>query len=537
MSIMLVSGQSNTSVDENSFLLATDSIKGDSNAGEFSCSENTKVNNDDCDNDGSSVGKASVFATMMNLSKTCMGTGVLTLPYAAKQGGIILFIVGLFLIGLWNIYSVQRLIHCLELLPNHSNDNEDGSQQTENNIDVEHVEEFTDAATTNNKNCNKTDPILQEQKQRIQQRQNLVSKKMMSQPPDGTSTFGKVAWHALGGNKGLHIFDAMMTIFFIGILVAYMNAIRSFLSDLPIHLWSKKEADHKNDDFYVVLMAIVIGLLSIVPDLGYLSKISAMGLFVLFLTLSIITAYGIIDYPNTASSLSYNWLPENGLSGVSNWFGCVVFGYGVVPLTYNYLESMKHPSQMLNATSSALCGVAISYVTIGIGLYTLYNNIESDVIHELPTQGIIPIITRLSMIVVILASAPLLLVPCAELLEGKLNSYFNDSVRNNENHHFSCGRVFLRLGICFICVAISILVPGFVGVLSFVGCCCVALISFVLPPIFHIRLLLLPSSRQCDNGLPASTQRTIILDIVMLLLGILASLSSSYIVFRQITTS
>jgi len=282
-------------------------------------------------------------------------------------------------------------------------------------------------------------------------------------------------------------------------------------------------------------MTTFIGLFSMVPDLGYLAKISAAGLSILLATILIVAFYGIIDNfdnnnnEDVATTYHYNWLPENGFSGISNWFGCVVFSYGVVPLTYNYRESMKNPTKMVDATLTALCSVAMLYIVIGIGLYYLYDNIQNDILRQLPTSGVIPIVTRVSMIVVVLSSVPLLIVPCAELIEGKIFTTDNKNITTGS----FCQRALLRLGLCFICAAISTFVPNFVNVLSFVGCCCVAMISFVFPPAFHIRLLLSSSKIITSN----TDSKSIALDIAMLVLGILTSVASSYIIFKQITSS
>ena len=114
------------------------------------------------DNDNETHGHATFQETIINLMKTCAGTGTLALPYAARQGGLILNVFGLFCIAGWNIFSVQRLVECLKYLDKSRN------------------------------------------------------------PPAGTSTFGKVAWYAFG-NKGLMALDLMMLILLCGIIVAYVG--------------------------------------------------------------------------------------------------------------------------------------------------------------------------------------------------------------------------------------------------------------------------------------------------------------------------
>jgi proton-coupled amino acid transporter len=401
-------------------------------------------------------GSASVPETIVNMTKTCMGTGCLALPFAAQQGGLLLYIFGALGIALWNAFAAKRLLDCLELLL-----------------------AKTQARTEDE----------QGEKRSLGRR---------SPPPPGTATLGKVAWYAMGPT-GLKSLDVMTVILLLGIIVAYQDAIRSFLQDTPCTTHS--------DIVDAILIALMMAPLSIVPDVGYLSRISATGLGVLGFSFLVIAGYGIAQYDGTLPS-SLHWFPQDGLTGASHWFGCTVFGFGVVPLTFNFRESMAEPSRMVGATTLALLGVALAYIIAGVGLLTLYPNIEGDVLHELPQVGILPIITRLAMVVVVLVTAPLLIVPCAELLEGKI------SVEPDQRT-----RVMVRFGICFATVAISVGVPGFVYVLSFVGCFCVALVGFVVPPLFHLVLL---------RGRKASLAIYWV-DVIMLTWGIVATgISTAY---------
>jgi hypothetical protein len=72
-----------------------------------------------CDkNDDDGVGrKATIFQTSLNVTKICMGTGTLALPFASEVGGLLFNAIGLFVIGAWNYYSADCLLRCLEYLP------------------------------------------------------------------------------------------------------------------------------------------------------------------------------------------------------------------------------------------------------------------------------------------------------------------------------------------------------------------------------------------------------------------------------------
>ena len=405
-------------------------------------------------------GSASVPQTIVNMAKACMGTGCLALPFAAQQGGLLLYTFGALGIALWNAFASKRLLDCLEVL-----------------VAKTH-------ARTEDEQGGKS------------------SSGRRSPPPSGTATLGKVAWYAMGPTA-LKFLDAMTVILLLGIIVAYQDAIRSFLQDTPCTTHS--------DIADAILIALMMAPLSIVPDVGYLSRISATGLAVLGFTFLVIAGYGMAQYDGTLPS-SLHWFPQDGLTGVSHWFGCTVFGFGVVPLTFNFRESMAEPSRMVGATTFALLGVALSYIIAGVGLLTLYPNIKGDVLHELPQEGILPIITRLAMVLVVLVTAPLLIVPCAELLEGKISAEPDQRTK-----------VMVRFGICFVTVAISVGVPGFIYVLSFVGCFCVALVGFVVPPLFHLVLL---RGRKAPLAIYW-------VDVIMLTWGIVATVISTTYTFHH----
>jgi hypothetical protein len=258
-------------------------------------------------------------------------------------------------------------------------------------------------------------------------------------------------------------------------------------------------------------ISVLIGLLSIVPDMGYLAKASATGLTVLFLTFCVIAWYG--DY----KGMVWNWWPQDGMTGVSTWFGCVVFGFGVVPLTFNMQEAMEEPSRMIGASFQGFAAVAVTYAVLGLGLLLLYPDIDGDVLQELPTAGILPTAVRLAMVVVVMVTAPLLVVPCGELLEGKIVVPETTMLL----------RVVVRLGICLLCSFISVFVPGFVDVLSFVGCFCVALVSFVVPPLLHV---VLTEQSSIPTGL---FKRARLLDLIMLVWGISATVITSVYTLRN----
>ena len=496
-------------------------------------------------------GSASVVETVINEAKTCMGTGCLALPYAARVGGVILHVLGLFAIGLWNIYSVHRLCQCLQLLPKeHAPELGNEEDNSDTNVGTG-IPKSRAESITSQEEASQTvlempvshahEPPLHvhhrssphsgiDHQSSPQQRYDGSTTKSRAKtirhenndnnhnPPPGTSTYSRVAFHAFGP-LGLLALDAMMATLFIGVVVAFVDATRGFLKDTPVTSGS--------DIMDAIGIACIIGPLSAVPDIGYLSRASAVGLVVLFVSFAVIAFYGWMEYETAEESLhnsksdnngdtlttGWHWLPENGLAGVSQWFGCVVFGYGIAPLTYNFRESMTEPQHMVQASTAALLIVAGSYVVLGVGLYALFRDIDGDVLHTLPSDGWLPVVIRLSMAVVVFVTAPLLVLPCGQLIEGKITKDMDAS-----DVPYSV-RVIVRMGIALTCVTVSVMVPGFVSVLSLVGCASVAAVGFVVPPLLYLRLRYLRSLWTWD----------LIFDAIMLIWGLVATgITTSY---------
>lgn len=416
--------------------------------------------------------KSSVVNTIINVMKTCMGTGCLALPFACQQGGLVVYCLGMIAIGAWNVFCVSRLVKCLDLLPN-----------------------------------------------------NTAPSSSSNSLHDGISTFAKVAWYAYG-DLGLHMVDGMMIFLLVGIVVAYVAAVVSFMADTPLSF---------NPYVDATFTGLAMASLSLVPNLDYLTRASAIGLAVLFMAFLVITGYGVHDQywrpaeepttTTTATTTAEDHRHEISLhiwteswANLSHWFGIVVFGFGIVPLTYNFHESMQEPHLLEHAMSIAVASVALVYLILGVGLYALFPLLESDVLHEIPAEhnAWIPLCTRVGLSATIVATAPLLIVPCSQIVEGRILS------RNRPS-------LLVRLGVVFSCVTIAVVVPGFVRVVSLVGCLCVAVVSFCIPPLFHWRLSKLYGKNNTEtHPFWTTTSASGWVDLPLLVWGIMATIVSTF---------
>lgn len=463
---------------------------------------------EDDDNGDAATGQASVWQTVLNLMKTCMGTGCIALAFACQQTGVVVYVTGLLAIAAWNVVCMSRLVKCLDYIPpDHHRllPQERGREHATTKLYFSDEEEEAEVVVEDPASF----PVLAAPKRAEESNEH---------PPRGTSTLGRVAWYAFG-TRGLQALDILFVLLLLGIIVAYVAGVITFVGDTPFTVSRVVDA---------IMTGFVMGAVSLVPDMGYLSGASAFGLIVLLSAFVVIAGYGLFGVDEDAAS-GLDAIPTplklwpSSLNGVSHWFGIVVFGYGVVPLTYNIRESMQDPEKMVGATTGALALVAASYMLMGVGLYALFPNLTSDVLHELPATRVLPAMTRLAMSWTVLATAPLLIVPCAELLEGKLGF----------THRMPLHRAVVRFSVVGVCVVVAVLLPDFVQVLALVGCFCVALVSFCLPPALHLRLAYLVSAEKEAIVRVTLSMADVGVDCLLLGWGIVATIVSTFCILRN----
>ena len=175
-------------------------------------SRSSSTNDSSDDGDKNSNNRASTLQTSINMVKMCVGTGVLALPYAAREGGLIFFVLGLSIITLWNIYSTDRLIKCCKYMNDYK------------------ASEGYEAANDPGLPSGRVRGLSYQMKlyeERIDFEENddyrlskILGNSNKTECGENTTLFGKVAFFAFG-NFGLQFIDAMMMLLMFGIVIAY----------------------------------------------------------------------------------------------------------------------------------------------------------------------------------------------------------------------------------------------------------------------------------------------------------------------------
>ena len=449
----------------------------------------------DVDQNNTSHG-SSVIQTALNMTKLCMGTGTLALPFAAEKGGLIFNVVGLALIAVWNYYCANCVLRCRDCLPRIIT-------CKDSNSDVERSSAREKQAYGSS--------IDDDQERLPQQRDN--SRKP---PPDGTTSYASVAWYA-AGPAGVLVVDLLMLLLMVMLIIAYEVAMISFIDDMPVTTGSRK--------IDIIIPSVIVALLSCSPDVSFLSKFSIIGLLALALSFIVIVWQGLVENGLTGfQSTTLNLWPRN-ITDASSWFGVVVFGYGIVPFILNFHESMKAPQHIGLAMKMGLALVFFGYIIISSGVRILFSpshSFDGDVLQALPTNSWLALIVRLLMTFVVAMTAPLIVVPCGEMIEGKLGIGMHEVYK----------RIAIRVLLCVLCTGLAEYAPGFVHIVSFIGCFCVSIVGFVLPPLFCIQL-------RHDNSKDRTSKMDFLsyCDIGALVIGIITTIVTSTMTFSEMRRS
>ena len=330
------------------------------------------------------------------------------------------------------------------------------------------------------------------------------------------SRLAALARVALGGSVGAALVEIVFFCLVFGIVTSYLVAAHDTLSAY---------SSLGNKDVYVA--ALLALPLTQARDVGKLAPVAMFGLFALFAAFAVTLFYCYYDI----NDRSLNWLgPEkDALSTWASGFGVLSFSFGVVPLAPQFAESMRDPKDFKVAQRYALALTVFVYIILGVSVAFLDPNVPGNVLGLLPAGAPPALVAKVTVGLVCVASTPIPVVAAAEIIEKKVT------------HKRTAGfiaRTLLLFGSAFAADK----VPDFALVVSIVGAATVSFLSFVLPLLLHLSLLLRQKTRSRRRNttdttrlLPYSddhniTTRTILLDLIALIFGIIVVLFATALV-------
>lgn len=475
-------------------------------------------------------GGSSAWEAAINLSKLCIGSGILALPFAAERGGLLMMPLLIASVGLWNVGACQLMIACKRA-------------------------------------CTSRGIIF-------------------TTPPEVTSTYSQIAYCA-GGWPAVILTDFCIVVTLMGVCVTYLITFMTLVRDIGVTWSSFKLALLSAALVYPSSTLTDISKLTFISFSGLVVLVLAVCALVVFG----INDFGDAVARDPFSSLKI--FPNDG-DGFASAVGIAVFGFGLPSLAFPIEESMKVPDDFWKASQYAVLFVWIIYTVVGVGVSMLFihdpRGISSNVLTNLPADSIIAHIVRVLMALVCVSTFPLAFIPPAEMMERMVTNAIGENYQSfcasitrivgrfrpvewaaagdadmseggltlpglsTSDHGGSSKRTessissmdfeedvltrvpaslmyIVRAILLLLCEFLASSIPCFGLVISLLGCFTVTILSFVIPP--YLSLVLLSKPRWEEETGNSQALFVLCRDWTLIIVGAGVCVWSSMLVWEQ----
>ncbi|XP_051547482.1 sodium-coupled neutral amino acid symporter 2-like [Myxocyprinus asiaticus] len=386
-----------------------------------------------------STGSASFGMSVFNLGNAIMGSGILGLSYAMANTGIALFVILLVSVAIFSLYSVHLLLKTA---------NEGGS---------------------------------------------LVYEQL------GYKAFGIPGKLAASCSITMQNFGAMASYLYI-VKYELPIVIKAFLDNTDDNMW------YTNGDYLVLIVTVAIILpLSLLKNLGYLGYTSGFSLLcmVFFLIMVIYKKFQIpcplpedfinITMNNTVPP-QHNTTDENCCKPKYFVYNSQTV-YAVPILTFAFVchpailpmyEELKDRSRkrMQNVANVSFLGMFVMYLLAALFGYLTFNEaVEPELLHtysRVYSFDVVLLIVRLAVLLAVTLTVPVVLFPIRTSVNQLLGA----------SKDFSWPRHICITLALLVCVNILVIfVPTIRDIFGFIGASAAAMLIFILPSAFYIKLV------------------------------------------------
>jgi amino acid permease len=433
------------------------------------------------DNAGGPGNGSSVKDASINIAKVCIGTGMLALPFAVSQGGLLTGALGLAIIALWNDHASHLLYNLRARL------HKDTYASLAAHLFGRHA-----AVVVNICNI--------------------------------ATLLGVITVYTITFAELLH--DTPLALSAGGVTTSsWRESLLCALLVLPLSFWRHLGALTRSSFLGLIFLIAGFGAIFYYGVLQY--GITGLGTVLNDEGNDVGAGYCHTGSATPSASSSSLFFPDSA-DAASRYFGVAAFCYGIPPLQFSLQDSMTEPTLYPLAARRALLIVWFTYVVCGVGIAFLYRcdplGVEENCLENLPTDSAAASAVRLCYAVVCVTSIPLCLAPVADMTEKAICGGDDTSVSNNSNgfdedvatvtstnpqtttiysppmvanaRQIRLFRNIVRprlliVRLILVCIATSIAIaaPHFGLIVAIIGSFSVSLLSFVLPSAMHLAVI------------------------------------------------
>ncbi|XP_014662023.1 PREDICTED: amino acid transporter ANTL1-like [Priapulus caudatus] len=436
-------------------------------------------------------GSSSTVKIIANLFISFIGAGILGLPYAFKESGVLEGVLVMSLVGAFSVKGMILVINCKYKILENPTKRHDAKQGKivlpQHNLEAD-TERLLDT----------DDPDV------------MVKKRALKQcASEDNMNYGDVGYHAIG-RVGRMLVDVALLISQLGFCCAYLI----FISE---NLGSYVEKISKSD--WLLIMLPFLFLLTLLRELHSLAHTS------MFAQVSNLLAFLVVfwfDFEHWSHATARIHPKEVSLKGFPLFFAVSIYCYEGAGMILTLEQSVaKEKRHLFNGYFvRTMVAVTILYIVFGACGYMSFGLETNEIITlNLPKNSAIDfsVMVKCCLCLALFFTYPVMMFPVTKLLESRLlqsqeaNPWYGNLMR------------LVLVGITGLTVMI---IPNFANLMALVGSTCCTLLAFILPGFFHIVLF---------KG--SLTRRQYLFDVVLIFLGVAGTFIGTYDTMKRMGAS
>ncbi|XP_041919443.1 proton-coupled amino acid transporter 4 isoform X2 [Alosa sapidissima] len=414
--------------------------------------------------------RTTFLQTLLHLLKGNIGTGLLGLPLALKNAGIVLGPLCLVLMGVVCLHCMHMLVNCSHQLSDR-----------------------------------------------------------MKRPPLGYSDTVAIAMETSSSNmlrRGAHCGRLLVSFFLVLTQLGFCSVYFVFLAE---NIKQVVEGNRGNGEegidvrLYMLFLLPLLVVMSFIRDLRNMAVLSALANTAMAISLIFIFNFITSDVGDPGR-----------LPFVSSWrkfpffFGTAIFAFEGIGVVLPLENQMKEPARFPQALNVGMGVVIVLYVSLAtLGYLHFGDDIKGSITLNLPhdswTNQLVKVLYSLgvcvSFVVQFFVPADILLPPILARVTDSWKRPFELLLR--------------ALLVCLTCV-MAVLVPRLDVVISLVGAFSSSALALVFPPLVELLLLSSASSSASPSLSPSLPLSVLAKDLTIVLIGILGFLTGTYATLEEI---
>ncbi|KAL6639570.1 hypothetical protein ACP70R_023300 [Stipagrostis hirtigluma subsp. patula] len=294
----------------------------------------------------------------------------------------------------------------------------------------------------------------------------------------GQYTYGDLGERCFG-SIGRCLTEILILVSQAGGSVAYLIFIGQNLHSVFSHLMSP------TGFIFAVLLPVQIAL-SFIRSLSSLSPFSIFADVCNVLAMAVVIKEDLQLFDHPFSNRS----AFNGIWAIPFTFGVAVFCFEGFSMTLALEASMAERRKFRRVLSQAVAGIITVYACFGVCGYLAYGDTTKDIITlNLPNNWSSAAV-KVGLCIALAFTFPVMMHPIHEIVEARFRSSgCFQKISHNVRGAEWLGLHSSRILVVTILAVVASSIPAFGSFISFVGSTMCALLSFVLPALFHLSIV------------------------------------------------